>query len=429
MKNYKNDNTGHKKSGKMNKISKCMVTLALMFVFGAIAIAQTEILTAEDMAAIGSTPNSMEGSYILMNDIIVDNWVPVGGIDGNDENGFNGVFDGNGHTITINGFDQQLDNTRVGLFGLVGKKGTVKNLRVTGKISYTGGQKFLYIGGIAGFNNGLITCCVSCIDMICNHVDAQTEKKVRHQFGYENGQFGGGVAGINLGVIIHCYSTGSIKVLQGQAAGIAAGNGKPIKGSFGVNVGSDGASVSASPGAVPQERSNIAYCYSLASVSSVVDNTGRKISRILIGGAGGIVATNRIETAAMTNSVSLNLLIEATANNNPKASPFPIFGAAGLAHKNSQFQFYYREDVVTRQYNIQNVEQKSAKISPNCAVAFSNTQEESWWRLPDGLAAKEQRNVLGFPFGEDETAPWKWNDELKRPVLYWEKDTPETSAI
>ena len=405
----------------MNRTSKCTVMFALMFVFGVVAMAQTEIRTVEELVAVGASQNSMEGSYILMNDIVVDNWIPIGGIDGNDGNGFAGIFDGNGHTVTINSFD--LDNTCVGLFGLIGEKGTVKKLRVTGSISYTGGQKILYIGGIAGFNNGTIACCVSSIDLTCNYVKAQTEKKVKHQFGYENGQFGGGIAGINLGVIVHCYSTGSIRVLQGQAAGIAAGNGKPVRGGIGVSVGPGGGGVSVNPGAIPLYKSGVAYCYSLASVSSAVDNTGRKVSTFILGGASGIVATNRLETAVMNNCVSLNQLLEVKGDMKPKATPFPIFGAAGLAHENSQF--YYREDMVIRQYDAQDVALKPTKISPKCAVAFSSTQEESWWRMPDGLTTKEQRQVLGFPFGEDEVSPWKWNDQLKRPVLYWENDLSE----
>ncbi len=406
----------------IQKMAKYTVILALILISGKVAIAQTEIRTAEELAAIGANKNSLEGSYILLNDIMVDNWIPVGGIDGSNENGFTGVFDGNGHTVTINGFNLELDNTRVGLFGLVGGKGIVKNLRVAGKVNYTCGQKFLYIGGIAGINSGMITACVSSIDLTCNYAKAPTVKKAKSQFGYEFGQFGGGFAGINLGVIIHCYSTGSIHVFQGQAAGIACVNGRPIKGSIGVSVGPGGGGIAVSSGAIPMLKGGVAYCYSTAAVSSVVDNTGRGL-RIISGGAGGIVASNRLETAAMNNCVALNRWLEAKGNTNSKASPFPIYGSAGLTIAKSQF--HYREDILTRRYNASGVELEPEKISPKCAVALSTTQEESWWRLPDGLTKKEQQTVLGFPFGENEAAPWKWNEKLKRPVLYWETDMPE----
>jgi hypothetical protein len=397
------------------------LTLVLASAMFSASTAQIEIRTVEELAAIGADNNSQDESYILMNDLTVNNWTPIGGIDGDGMNGFTGTFDGNGHTVTVNSFNAELDNTRVGLFGLIDEKGTVKNLRVAGKVDYTCGQKFLYIGGIAGFNSGLITCCTSSLDLTSNHVKAETKKKVKSQFGYETGQFGGCIAGINLGTVTHCYSTGSIRVLDGQAAGIAAGNGKPVGGSIGISIGSGGGGISVSPGAMPQKTGGIIYCYSTAEVSSSVDYAGKSVLDIVLGGAHGIVATNRIETATMHHCVSLNRLLEAKGKN-LKASPFPAIGSAGLTHRNSQFYFYYREDIVTRRYDERNVEQKPSKISPKCAVPLSAMQEESWWRMPDGVNEKDRWKTSGFPFGEDETSPWKWNDILKLPALYWETD-------
>ena len=60
------------------------------------------------------------------------------------------------------------------------------------------------------------------------------------------------------------------------------------------------------------------------------------------------------------------------------------------------------------------------KLLPKRAVSLSATQEESWWRLPDGLDKKEQRYILGFLFGTDDTAPWQWDAQHKHPILYWE---------
>ena len=83
------------------------------------------------------------------------------------------------------------------------------------------------------------------------------------------------------------------------------------------------------------------------------------------------------------------------------------------------FQFYYCEEIPIRRYvNDKLLETK--KLSPKRAVSLSATQEESWWRLPDGLDKKEQRYIPGFPFGTDDTAPWQWDAQRKRPVLYWE---------
>ena len=83
------------------------------------------------------------------------------------------------------------------------------------------------------------------------------------------------------------------------------------------------------------------------------------------------------------------------------------------------FQFYYFDGMPIRRYvNDKLLETK--KLSPKRAVSLSATQEESWWRLPDGLDKKEQRYIPGFPFGTDDTAPWQWDAQRKRPVLYWE---------
>lgn len=385
--------------------------LSLLLAVSASLFAQngkSEIRTAEELSAIGASKDAMGGSYILMNDLTLENWVPLGGIDKEDPSGFTGTFDGNGHTITIHDFDTQLDNTRIGLFGLIEEGGTVKNLRVAGKADYTGGQKFLYIGGIAGVNHGKITCCVSSIDLVCNYVKAQENNKPKSLSGYESGRYGGCMVGVNFGYITHSYSDGSIRMnpssqlFQGSAAGIAGCNGKPIMGSFGISVGPDGVGVAAAPGVMGKYTGGIAYCYSVASVSAPC--------------ACAIVAYNRPESSTFSNCVALNSLLEARGDT-PKATPYTVAFAMAITHPN--IQFHYRDDMVIHQYNAKG-EEKATKVSDKCAVAFSTTQEESWWRKPDGLPEKEQQSVLGFPFGGDETTPWKWSETLKRPVLYWE---------
>ena len=370
----------------------------------------TEIYTAEELAAINASESSMEGTYILMNNLIVDNWTPIGGIDGAEYRGFMGTFDGNGHTVTINSFNGSIDNTHIGLFGLIGEEGLVKNLRVAGKVNYTGGQKFLYIGGIAGLNRGSIKFCVSSIDLTCDYVKSQAERKLKAQSGYETGRYGGCIAGVNIGLVIHSYSDGSIKVSsstypmqRGVAAGIAGCNGSPIKGSFGISIGSGGVGVSAAPGAPVKQKGGIGYCYSTASVYAA--------------NACGIAGYNHPESAVFNNCVALNHVLEARNAPAPKATPYTVAFSMAITHPN--FQFHFRDDIVTRQYNDKGIE-KPAKFSDKCAIAFSTTQTESWWRMPDGLPEDEHKKVLGFPFGTDEESPWKWDDNLKRPVLYWE---------
>ncbi|WP_024999189.1 hypothetical protein [Prevotella falsenii] len=121
-----------------------ILTTLLAAVIGS-AMGQTEIRTAEELAAIGTDRETLSGSYILKNDLTLDNWVPIGWMTHDGEMGFSGTFDGNSHTITINSFGPETDNRSVGLFGIIDGKGEVKNLRVAGKPTYTDGQKMLYI--------------------------------------------------------------------------------------------------------------------------------------------------------------------------------------------------------------------------------------------------------------------------------------------
>lgn len=81
-------------------------------------------------------------------------WTPIGG----DDAPFNGVFDGNGHTIR--GLNVP-DAAYPGLFGNLGKNGTIRNLIVRGVV--TGGTQAGYgamaTGGICSVSEGKIQNC------------------------------------------------------------------------------------------------------------------------------------------------------------------------------------------------------------------------------------------------------------------------------
>ena len=82
-----------------------------------------EIESNEDMEKIGSDPSyPLEGNYVLINDITLNNWSPIDGE-------FSGIFDGGNKTITLSGFDSEAVNnkTDLGIFGYV--KGASANAR------------------------------------------------------------------------------------------------------------------------------------------------------------------------------------------------------------------------------------------------------------------------------------------------------------
>ncbi|MCL2079680.1 MAG: hypothetical protein FWH17_07560 [Oscillospiraceae bacterium] len=104
-----------------------------------------EVSTAEGLAAIQS---NIMGKYRLTADIDLSGvaWTPIG----TNSRPFNGILDGNGHTIsnlTVNLPEQDY----VGMFG--NTNGLVKNLTLE-NVQVTGRS---YVGGLAGQNSGVIS--------------------------------------------------------------------------------------------------------------------------------------------------------------------------------------------------------------------------------------------------------------------------------
>ena len=105
---------------------------------------------------------------------------------------FNGNFDGNGYTITVN-INQERNG--VGLFGFVGNGGIVRNLNVIGYV--TGLSS---VGGIAGQNNGIILNVSSNVNVTAIFQNA----------GGLVGITGSGGSGRDLGTVRNSYSIGVV---------------------------------------------------------------------------------------------------------------------------------------------------------------------------------------------------------------------------
>lgn len=152
-----------------------------------------QIDSAEDLFWFAEKVNSGDktANAVLNNDIDLENksWTPIGsGYNYINSNGYgisadtayNGIFDGKGHSISglsieTKKYNKQGDNHYEtycqGLFGIIGKDGTVKNLTVNGQINAQAeGNEYInaakYIGGIAGINAGLIINCTNNADII-----------------------------------------------------------------------------------------------------------------------------------------------------------------------------------------------------------------------------------------------------------------------
>ena len=107
------------------------------------------------------------GKYVLTNDIEMSGiYTPVGGLSGmetqSSRSAFNGVFDGNFHTIKYSISGSRRYN---GLFSWVGPQGVVRNLGVNANIKVefkpTSTQYYAFAGGIAAINDGKIIDCWS----------------------------------------------------------------------------------------------------------------------------------------------------------------------------------------------------------------------------------------------------------------------------
>ena len=90
-------------------------------------------------------------------DLTGKDWSPIGT---NFYNSYTGTFDGGGHTIK--GLTVTTNDQYVGLFGRLGKAGTVKNVVMEG-VQITSNHSLGYAGGVAGFSWGgtIENCSVS----------------------------------------------------------------------------------------------------------------------------------------------------------------------------------------------------------------------------------------------------------------------------
>ena len=146
-------------------------------------------------------------------DLTGKNWTPIGT---SFHNSYTGTFDGGGHTIT--GLTVTTNDEGVGLFGYLGKAGTVKNVVMEG-VQITSNQ--IYggsIGGVAGYSWGTIENCsvsgsVSGTDCVGGVVGSQKAGSIigcSSSATVKGTHYVGGVAGEKWGSMTACYATGNV---------------------------------------------------------------------------------------------------------------------------------------------------------------------------------------------------------------------------
>jgi len=108
------------------------------------------IQTATQLAAIGGAQSAGK-YYVLDNDInLIDEWVPI--------DGFNGIFDGQGHNINNLYVLKSSNRQYVGLFGqITGRGATIKNVGVNiGSEGLTASGSSVSAGGLVSNSNNLL---------------------------------------------------------------------------------------------------------------------------------------------------------------------------------------------------------------------------------------------------------------------------------
>ncbi len=159
-------------------------------------------------------------------------WEPIGSAGTGNE--FVATFDGNGHTISHLYIIRS--SSRIGLFGVVGNGGRVRNVGVR-EVAVTGSGRGIIVGGLAGKNAGIITGSYvtgsvtstgtgssevgglvgrnggpsdSGSSIVASYATASVTGSASH------GRVGG-LAGYNYGSIQASYATGSVKGLGNQS--------------------------------------------------------------------------------------------------------------------------------------------------------------------------------------------------------------------
>ena len=168
----------------------CLMTIMMVFSMSAYALDKKDgvyqIGTADDLIAFAELVNGGETSAdaVLTADIDKGNDGTMIGKDGVD---YQGTFDGQGHSITINMFSAGANGTAV--FRNIGASAIIRNLKVQGTIT----TDMKYAAGIAAWSRGTIEGCYIDLNIVSGVAGDATH---------------GGVAGVTYqgAMIINCLA-------------------------------------------------------------------------------------------------------------------------------------------------------------------------------------------------------------------------------
>ena len=151
-------------------------------------------------------------------------WTPIGT---DENNSYNGIFDGNGKTLTGLTVNQS-EKYNAGLFGCLGSGGKVQNLTLE-NVNISGTY---YVGSVVGTNFGTVSGCTASGNI------TGTETLVGGVVGWNKGTVTGctasgnisgrrntgGVVGENVGTVTACHATGDVTGTEEAAGGVVGWN-------------------------------------------------------------------------------------------------------------------------------------------------------------------------------------------------------------
>ncbi len=174
-----------------------------------------QITSAEEMKILSDAVNAgydtKNKSFKLTSNVSLsstEGFSPIG----TSANKFNGTFDGNGKTVTLN---LDLSTDYVGLFGYCYSSSVIKNVTTTGTVK--GGA---YVGGIAGYSSGTIINCQNqaavtstgnCVGGIVG--SSGTIINCQNQAAVTGNQYVGGISGSEA-TVTNCLNTGTVTGAQ-----------------------------------------------------------------------------------------------------------------------------------------------------------------------------------------------------------------------
>ena len=176
--------------------------LSLLMLLGAMPLAfaadePTHIASAEDFAAFVAGDASA--------DAILDADIDLGEWDTAFTEGYNGTFDGNGHSITYTKTNPT--GNFHSLFKFLSEVGVIKNLTIAGSMTFNNART--YNAPFVYENHGTIENCTN-------------EMSITHT-GTKNCQYNAGITAKNYGTVKDCTNNGAISV-RNSAGGIVAQN-------------------------------------------------------------------------------------------------------------------------------------------------------------------------------------------------------------